>query len=318
MKKFLARLKSLRGRTLVTFHSLGDVDAVASAIAVSQLIPKSEVAAVDGVSASARHVLERLSLPLPRQLQAGELAAYDNLLLCDVSNADLLAGFSAAVLAFPGKRLIIDHHVHSKRIAASAALIEPTKSSSCEVVYELYRAARKKPSEKTALLLLAGILHDSAYFKSAGKGTFEAFSVLLSLTSKTYPEVLSLVSKREDVSERIARLKAISRVALHRQGELLIGTSFASSFELACAAALVEAGCDIAFVANTGRGRISGVKRETLEGVSIGRVMEAAGRAMAGSGGGHENVGGAKGKPQLTERALEKCVEAALLKFSRQ
>ncbi len=312
---FLKRLKSLKGTTLVTFHSLGDVDAVASALAVSQLIPRSQVASVDGVSASARHLLERLSLPLPRQLQAGELSRYDNLVLCDVSNADLLAGFSDAVMAFAGKRLLIDHHVHSKRIPAAAALIEPTKSSSCEVVCELFQAARKKPSEKTALLLLAGILHDSAFFKSAGKGTFTAFAHLLSLTRKSYPEVLALVEKRDDVSERIARLKALQRVQLYRQGEFLVGTSFASSFELACAASLVAAGCDIAFVANTGRGRMSGAKRETLAGLSIGRVMESAGRVMKGSGGGHENVGGAKGRPELTEKALAKCVEETLAKL---
>jgi nanoRNase/pAp phosphatase (c-di-AMP/oligoRNAs hydrolase) len=318
MKEFLGTLKALRGRTLVTFHSLGDVDAVASAIAVSQLLPRSEVAAVDGLSASARHLLTRLSLPLPRTLAAGELAGYDNIVFCDVSNADLLGGFRDAVLAFKGKRLLIDHHVHSKRIPSNAVLIESAKSSSCEVVYELFAAARKKPSEKTALLLAAGILHDSAFFKSAGKGTFTAFGHLLSLTRLSYSQVLALVAKHEDASERIARLKALQRVQVERQGDLVVGSCFSSAFELACATALVGAGCDVAFVANAGRGRISGVKRETLTGLSVGRVMEAAGRAMKGSGGGHENVGGAKGKPELTEKALLKCVEETLAKLKNQ
>ncbi|MBI5228791.1 hypothetical protein HY991_01680, partial [Candidatus Micrarchaeota archaeon] len=81
------------------------------------------------------------------------------------------------------------------------------------------------------------------------------------------------------------------------------------AFELYCASKLVELGCDFAFVGNKKEGKLSGVKNESVRIGSVGRLMEAAGKIMGGSGGGHENVGGAKGKKEKVEKALDACVK---------
>ena len=312
-KQFLQRLRSLSGRTLITFHALGDVDAVASALALQSVVPNSDVKSVGGITASTRHLLERLSLPQPKQISfPEEVRHYNNIVLCDVSNPDLLGDYGGAIASFKGKKFSIDHHLHNKLLKLDAHLIEYTRSSSSEIVYDLLKHSGKKITERTALLLLSGILLDSAFFKSATKQTFEAFAHLLQHTRKSYYEVLELVQTKHDVSEKIARLKAVQSAKFERVGEFVVGSALASAFELSCASALVECGCDVAFAANLKKGRISGVKRETLSGISIGKIMEAAGRLMGGSGGGHENVGGARGNAGKTQKALEECVETTV------
>ncbi len=318
VKQFLSRLRRLRGRTLITFHALGDIDAVASGLALQTVVPNSDVKAVGGITAGTRHLLDELHLKQPPQItSAEEVRHYDNIILCDVSNPDLLGDYGAEIAKFRGQKLSIDHHLHNKLLKLDAHLIEYTRSSSSEIVFELLRHSGKKISEKTALLLLAGILADSAFFKSATKDTFASFAHLLTHTRKSYYDVLSLVQHEKDVSEKIACLKAVQAAKIERVGNLVIGSTIASSFELACADALVECGCDVAFAANPKRGRISGVKRETLEGVNIGKVMEAAGKAMAGSGGGHENVGGARGDLGKVPIALGLCISNTVSSIRR-
>lgn len=307
----LARcLSALQGRTLITFHSLGDADCVCSALVLQKLCAgKAEVHKLDTLTAHARHVLEQLNLPEPPALK--DLAAYDNLVLVDVSTPVLLGEWADRVQKFKGTRVIVDHHSHKTPLRADCYYNDASQASTGEIVYRLARLMNRPLGEREALLLLASVLRDTAMFKSATAGTFEVVSALLHKTRWPYPKVAALAELKPDISERIAHLKAGQRAKLYRADDLVFATATVSSFELGAAAALVAAGADAAFVANEKVGRMSGVKSESLPGVHIARLMERAGELLGGSGGGHENVGGAQGKAGRLAEALDACARGA-------
>ena len=301
----LAReLSGLKGRTLITFHSIADLEAVASAVVLSSAVPRSEVRLIDGVNAQTRRVLGVLGLKV---LPIEELN-YKNIVLVDVSNADLLGRMKEGILGFRGKLIAVDHHYHTKELHGTV-YVNRARTSCCEIIYELLKKMKKRIDAGEALLLCAGIVSDTAQFKSANGFTFKAFSALLEKSGRSYQEILELVKNREDVSERIAKLKALQRAKLVRVGDYLVAASEAGSYELGCASALVQEGCDFAFVANAEEGRISGLKREEISFANVGEIMERAGRILKGSGGGHTNVGGARGRPEFVAAALKECTK---------
>lgn len=309
-------LLSIRGKTLITTHSLADVDAVASAVVLGEMLAnrvKTDVRLVDQASAGAKRVLSSLGLHAP----VIEDLDYSNVILVDLTSPELLVNWRKGIEEFKGTKIIIDHHYHVRPLKAQVTYVNRNKPSCCEVIYQIMRLLGVKPNRQQAKLLLAGIVADTANFKSATPFTFEAVGVLLKHAGEDFSSVQELVEGKRVLSERIATLKAASRAKVTRIGEFLVGTTEVNAFELQCAVSLVQAGCDVAFAANSFEGRISGAKHEALKGVHIGKIMGAAGRVLRGSGGGHENVGGAKGSPEKTITALEKCVVEAQKQLSK-
>ncbi|NYZ75304.1 DHH family phosphoesterase, partial [Candidatus Micrarchaeota archaeon] len=240
--------------------------------------------------------------------------------LVDVSSAELLAGFGKAFRNFAKRKKLvcIDHHLHSKKIAGAVHHSFPHRASCSEIIYELLCLARKKISDKTALALAAGIAADTALFSSASSHSFTAFASLLKQLEQKkidYYQVLAFANPAPDLSYKIAVAKAMQRAKFYEVGrgneKIVIGVTQAHSLELYCALALLQA-ADYAFAFNDREGRLSGVRsRHNASGASIGKIMEAAGKAMKGNGGGHEAVGGASGKPELLQNAVAECVRLA-------
>lgn len=310
-RKLLKQLLSLRGRTLITFHSIADTDAVASALVLRDLLSargcECDVKAIDCLNAQSRRLLKSLGAREPQAL----VGLYcDNIVLVDVSNADLLGDWGAAIAGFRGKIIAIDHHYHSKHLRTTYSFIDYGTTSVSEIILALSKLARFKLDKTQAALLFAGIVSDTACFKSANNETIRAANELLAFGGVDFQELLKTLEAKPDVSERMAVVKCVEKTRLERVGDKLIALSTSSAFELQCATALVALGCDYAFVANPKEGRVSGARSDYASG-NMGKIMEAVGRVFGGSGGGHEKVGGAKGEPANAQRALEECLQQA-------
>jgi nanoRNase/pAp phosphatase (c-di-AMP/oligoRNAs hydrolase) len=312
--RFAKNLASLKGSVLITFHSLGDVDAAASAAVLQQILAargmRASVHCVDAINSQAKRVLAGLGFPLPQPLVGIDAPS---VILVDVSNADLLGEWGAALSQFRGALFVLDHHYHNKHIATAKgrSLVEPRASSTAELVIEIARALGVRLEKRAASLLLCAIISDTAGFKSASNATLRAACELASLGAD-YAECAALSRSRRDASETLAVLKCVGNAQIEKLGAggaTLAAFGKAHSHELACAAALVELGCDYAFVANEREGKISGARGEAARG-SVGKIMEAAGRSFgaSGSGGGHEKVGGACGEPARTAQAVGECL----------
>lgn len=293
LKDLVKELRGLEGKTAISFHSMGDVDALASAFALSSIIDNSEVKRIDTVNSQARKVWGRMNLHL-EPFKMGDLHDFENLIFVDVSTPTLLGNMRDAVERYKGNIYAIDHHSHNSPFHGKIYL-DVLKTSCSEVIFEILRAMRHKMSEQTATLIAAGIVSDTAYFKSANSSAINVLGECLVHSKKELQEIYDLLYVKEDISEKIAVVESVKRAQIEHLKDNLIASSQVGAFELRCAAALVDFGCDFAVVANQKEGKLSAIKGRAFElrKMNVGKVLDSIARDMKGSGGGHEMVGGA-------------------------
>ncbi len=309
--ELLSELNELKGSTLISFHSLGDVEAVASALSLAKLLKQSEVKSPDKTNSASRHLLQNLALPTIPVVKQNELNNFDNLVLVDVANKDMLGKFGEEVAKFKGKIIAIDHHEHGKMLVNANVFEFVHRTSCCEIIYDLYRVSGKKIDPTTATLLLTGIIADTARFKTANRQTFSAVSQLLIASGKGYGNVLSLARAVPDKSEIKNVFQALKKVKLIETQRGLIGVVENNAFESKTCLALVETGCVVGICFNPKNGKIAMAKdseNSNSAEVDVGKILKQFGTRVNGSGGGHESVGGLTGKPELVKKAVQKLV----------
>lgn len=291
-KELLKELKGLKGKTAISFHSMGDVDALASGLALQSAIKNSEVRRIDTVNSQARKLWGRLDLKL-EAFVPGALDHFDNLIFVDVSTPSLLGNLRKEVESYKGNLFAIDHHTHNSPFDGKI-YVEADKTSCSEVVYGILKSMKKKPTKEVATLIAAGIVSDTANMKSATTSAIIALGECLKISGMELQEMYDLLDVREDASEKIALIEAVKRARIERIKDLVIAESQVGAFELRCAAALVQLGCDFAVVANQKEGKASAVKSRALElrKINVGKMMDEVAQQLHGSGGGHEMVGG--------------------------
>ena len=161
--------------------------------------------------------------------------------------------------------------------------------------------------------MLTGIVTDTGHFKHASVDTFRTVAKIIEASGVEYGEVLDLMAATpQDISMRIAILKAASRVELDRVQDMLIASSHVSSFGGSASSMLINIGADIAFV-GTAKGesvRISArAKRDAVNvGVNLGQLMEDISNEYNGTGGGHSGAAGIDVIADMGE-ILHKCRE---------
>jgi len=288
-------------RIIITFHSLGDVDAVGGAIALSRFLgKKSLIAAPDKPTVAARKLLDYTGTSY---LLFSELKRQpsDFIIVLDSSSPQMLPH-----LAGIQPDLMVDHHMRlGGEVAAKKVINDSTASSTCEILYFLL-----SPKDRiSCIALLLGIISDSASFKCATSATFKAASELLSHSSLSYSQLLSLSHVPESFSERLEAIRSCPSVSAERAGEHIIALALAKSHEAHFANILVSLGADVAFVGCVAEsGRISARMRDTMKGrVKLDRIMFEVGKVMDGNGGGHEMAAGATGEKGSVREALAVC-----------
>lgn len=131
-------------RVAVTTHIHPDGDALGSAMALVRLLEFVGVASVPLLSDAAPENLRFLD-PDGETRVAGDprveaaLASADVIAVVDVSMSDRLGRLMNPVLAASGRRVCIDHHTDGD-FPAAPALIDPSASSTGELIYELARS----------------------------------------------------------------------------------------------------------------------------------------------------------------------------------
>jgi nanoRNase/pAp phosphatase (c-di-AMP/oligoRNAs hydrolase) len=302
----MARFPKIKAkRAVLTFHSQGDVDAVGGAIALSRFLgKKAVVAAPDKPTAAARRLLDYTGTQC-LLFSDLKLQPSDCIIVLDSSSPQMLPH-----LAGIKPDLMVDHHARfGAEVAAKKVINDPAASSTCEILYFLLR-----PKDRlSCIALLLGIIADSAYFKCAAPATFKAASELLSRSSLSYSQLLSLSHAPESFSERLEAIRSCPSVSAERAGERIIALAMAKSHEAHFADILVSLGADAAFVGCEAEGaRISARMRDSMKGrMRLDLIMSEAGKAMNGSGGGHEMAAGATGAKGSAREALSVCKKLA-------
>lgn len=267
-------------------HRNADPDALASAFALKEAIGGT-IGVMDGC--------DRVASVLAKQLNIDYVINpadnYDLVVVVDTSTLSQLNGFQLKNYA------VIDHHATTSLNENAAFCLHRNKSSTAEIVLVVLNKMGAPIMRRAAFALIAGIITDTGNFKHASADSFKAVAELMELSGIEYSEVMdALSSLPQDISMRIAFLKAAQRASIERVGEWIIVTSQVSSFGGAAASSLISTGADIAFVASKGDDvvKVSARARKcTLNaGVNLAKLMEELSAKYNGTGGGHEGASG--------------------------
>ncbi|MBI3602267.1 MAG: bifunctional oligoribonuclease/PAP phosphatase NrnA [Candidatus Omnitrophica bacterium] len=161
-KYIWAEIKKHR-RFLVTTHYNPDADAASSALAMAIVLramgKKAVVVNQDALPAWLRFLPKAQNFHKKTDLKQ---PLFDALIVLDCGDLERIGG----VRQWLGDETIIniDHHV-TNNFFGSVNLVYPRASSSCEILFDLFKAARVKLNKDLAALLYAGIMTDTGSFR---------------------------------------------------------------------------------------------------------------------------------------------------------
>ncbi len=286
-------------------HDNADVDGVASAVVLSEVLSQLGArswAGCESVSKLAGQVLSEMG----RQIHVNPSLEADEIVLVDTSSLEHLGPQLCGRIA--GRKVImIDHHrpVPDMRKHTSLCFIDEESTSEAELMLDLLELMGVKPTPDQATLLLAGILTDTADLRLARNKTFENIVRLIKLGAD-YKKALEITKHPEDISRRIAMIKAAKRAEMQEIRGYLVLFSKVGSFEADAAVALLKLGADLAFVGSENGERIK-ISARARPGVCdktrlhLGDLMIQLANCFNGTGGGHPGAASFTGEVPFEE-----------------
>ncbi|MCS7120384.1 MAG: DHH family phosphoesterase [Nitrososphaerota archaeon] len=304
-------IKSLIGKSkvesiIILCHQNADPDAICSAYVFSQLLRRLieganiQIVCPEGVSKLSKEVCNFIPINYV-ELEAEEfdLELVDLIIMVDTNTIQQLGGWKEKIKESKSPLIVIDHHaIHHETEKIAALIVSDEKSSStCEIIYTFFKSLGIKPSKTEAEALILGIAFDTKHFTLANSSTFKIIADLVDVGVDAR-EVLSRLSVKMDISERIARLKACKRLELMRLGKWLIVFSHVRSYQASASRALVDMGAHVAIVAGQKKGTLQISIRSDQQfyketGFHLGRdLAKPLGECLNGMGGGHSTAAG--------------------------
>ncbi len=278
------KLSKLKEPLLISFHDIADADAIASGLALKEFLKskKPDLKCIS-LNSQARMILEKNKIHIP---VVEGIEKYNSIVLVDVSDPEMLGSFKDRIEKFAKSKTLvtIDHHETLKKIK-NASNFNYHATSCSEIINGLFKKTGRKPSKKTSLLLLLGIISDTHYFREAGVETFKNAGELLANSEVSYSKAIGMLKecKGKEHSENI--LDKI-KTAFLKNG---VAIAKADTNRTEVASILSEiAPIGIA----VGNGRITIVQNSACSKLNVGTILKECAARFNGNGWGHENIGG--------------------------
>jgi len=295
-------------------HRNADPDALGSAFALKEALGGT-IGVIEGCDRVASQIAKQLNI----DFVVNPADDHDFVVVVDTSTLAQLNGFQLK------KYAVIDHHATTTLNINADFFLHRNSSSTAEIVLRVLNLMGAPIMRRAAFALIAGIITDTGNFKHASADSFKAMAELIELSGIEYSEVMeSLSSLPQDISMRIAFIKAAQRAIIERVEDWIIVTSQVSSFGGAAATNLISIGADVAFVASKDAEvvKVSARARKNAinAGVNLARLMEDISARFNGTGGGHEGAAGMDVHGDI-ENILANCTEYvrnSLLKITCQ
>jgi len=307
-------LKYLKGKNLlITSHDLVDLDGFISGLCLKFFFEKifstqNINLTFSGLSKHTKSFLKNFSQKFPEfnfsfQVKK-DILNVDVVIIVDSNNLDQIKLFNNLDLDIPF--IFIDHHLNLQKNYPNNIsflnVISDNYSSTAEIVLELidcYNVTLPKPYK---YLLISAILTDSGFLKYGNTGTIKHLFNLL-CDGIEIQDVLPLLEKEKEISEKIARIKVLQRVKLIRVNDWLIGISHLSSFSASAASLLTKVGFDVGIVISEKKKDFRITTRAKKQvciktGLHLGKITSGINSV---SGGGHEGAATLNGKINLEE-----------------
>ncbi|MDT7889852.1 MAG: DHH family phosphoesterase [Desulfurococcales archaeon] len=238
-----------RGRRVaISSHPSADLDSISSALAISLMVKKHSntpacIISSTGFDALARKVYEEALLNgyieecSPNPQREWILVVLDT-----------HCGRTSAECSFFSTVYVIDHHIAPGGGPVYPGVIEAEASSTTELcTLMLEETSTGIPTPQLSNTIMAGILYDTRGLVLASIAAIEATRYLMKWGARI-SDALQIIRRSPGIDERIARLKAMSRVKIYRARNILLCITRVGAYEASAAQILMGGGCDITIV----------------------------------------------------------------------
>jgi len=304
------------GVVAILTHAGGDSDSIGASYTLINILKK--VYAVEKIlftipsrpSTHSKALLNHLNLTID------ELRGHEGyFIVLDAGSPEQLEEYRW-IFSEPERVIVIDHHTTSIGSYPKGVklYVSDKYQSVCEIIYDLAELLNYELNSMEAEALFAGIYYDTVRLSIADKISLKAVCRLAEKIVNPV-ELLSKLETRMELSERIARLKAASRMRIYRIGELMVVLTRVGSYQSSCARSLLSLGAHIAVAAGESDDGVEVSMRAVNEvveryGIDLGRdVAEKLGGEFGGHGGGHAAAARAYCREGDIDSILSKCLE---------
>ena len=292
--KIAAELQNHQKAQIIVHHN-ADPDAIGSAIALAIALKHQDmrvtVSAPLGISRQGRRVLDKYPFHIREETEKNPSLVF----IVDSSSSEQIGKLTFRTNP---KIILIDHHQRGNLAKdADFTFIDTEAHSTAILVYRLIVSLGIPVVSHAAPYILCGIVADTGFLRIADKKDIDVLDELLNYAE--LGEIFDALTVKEDISERIAKLKVMKRTELYRIRNLIIAFSRAGSFESRAALHIIKTGADIAIVFNIKKDemRISARVRKYLsEDIDLVKMLKIAEPLIDGSVGGHAEAASANGK----------------------
>jgi len=307
-------LKYLKGKNLlITSHDLVDLDGFISGLSLKfffeNVFSNQNIDLIfSGLSKHTKSFLNKFTQKFPEFNLSfhmdKEIFNADVIIIVDSNNLDQVKLLNNKDLNTPF--IFIDHHLNLQlnypSNKSSLNLIFENYSSTSEIVLELFNDFSVKLPIPHRYLLTSAILTDSGFLKYGNTKTIKNLNNILQ-SQIEIQDIIPLLERERDVSEKIAIIKALQRVKLVRINNWLIGISHLSSFTASAASILTKVGFDVGIVVSEDKSdyriTIRARKQVCLKtGLHLGKIIR---KINDVNGGGHDGAATLNGKNNVEE-----------------
>lgn len=301
--------------TLITFHSIGDRDCVGSSIPLSKIFKTVSINTSDFITKNASKLLENLNSR--NKISNFSSKNFDFIIILDSNRFELLSNEKEFIKSSKADVLFIDHHeLPSNPNYYSNQFIfnDENYNSTSSIIYEVLKKISIKIDNTDSILLLNGIVSDSANFQNSSPLTFFQIYELLNASGLSYSEAISS-QQTPNLITRKNILVDLFNSKIVQKGKFLIVSGMAIHHANLAAEAALTAGADfsIFYSIHENEVSISARLRSPLDkelNIHLGQLMEPLGNMLNGTGGGHPCAAGAYGtKKNSIKPAFNKIID---------
>jgi len=300
INEFLNFLKNPRKYCLIT-HRNADIDALASVLVLREIIVRlnklNEVYVItpEGIDSISKNFIVNLGIPYNIYDDSSFEGSCDTFIVVDSASREQLGRYSHI-----SDYVLIDHHVVNNLVDnALIRLYDPSRKATSEIVSLLLLTIGGDLGSEYLTLLIGGILYDSKLLQLADGTTFKILSDLIMLGGN-YDRARSLLIRKSqiDYSERVARLKGMSRLGIYKSGKYLITITCVGAYEGNVLKVLIDNGADVGIAVacrDDGLRITVRVSEDVVKelGKPLGGLLASyIANNLSGSGGGHSLAGG--------------------------
>ncbi len=304
---------------MLTFHSIGDTDAVSSAVAISKCFEKSEISTPDIITSNANRILDGVGFS-EIHIQSEFYREAEIIVLLDANDFDECGRFKGEMERFEGQILIVDHHLPNSKYGDNVYVFdEESYCATASIAYEVLKKLGKNIDERLAKLLLAGIISDSAELRNSTPETFMQIGELLEDAKTNYYSIRKLMSHEESAEARAWAIKDLLGANVYIKDGLLFVSGKAHAHANLSADNAIRLGADIAIFYSENENEISFSARLNIDldkkyNIHLGKVMRQLAPIIKGNGGGHPAAAGAYGplkhaSQEFLDRFFEECLK---------